>query len=67
MQAESGEVADDESDGVGPRTEAGNVLAVDNDDAGEAEVDGGGKEGGTDGEADEVAVSGSLAIIPKAN
>lgn len=54
LQDEREQVAAAEDKGVCARAEARQVLAVDDDDAREAEVDGGAEEGGRDGEADEV-------------
>lgn len=46
LQDEGEDVAADEDDGVGAGFEAGEVFAVDEDDAREAEVDGCGEEAG---------------------
>ncbi len=54
LHDEGEDVAADEDDGVGAGFEAGEGFAVDDDDAGEGEVDGGGDEAGGDGEDDEV-------------
>ena len=54
MEDEGEDVGADEDDGVGPRFEAREGFAVDDYDAGKAEVDTGGEEGGSDGEADEI-------------
>lgn len=48
LEDEGDEVACHESDCVRAWTEAGDFLAVDDDDAGEAEVEGAGEEGGGD-------------------
>ena len=48
------EVEDDERDGVCARLEARKALTIDDDDARQAEVDGGREEGRADGQADEV-------------
>ena len=53
LQHQRDEVAGYEGEGVGAGTEAGEVFAVDDYDAGQAEVDGGGEEGWGDGESDE--------------
>ena len=57
LQAKRYEVADDEGNGIEARAEAGEILAVDDDDARETEVNRCAKEGWANGEADEVAVS----------
>ena len=49
-------VACHEGDCVGARAEAGDVLTVDDDYAGEAEVEGAGEEGGANCQGDEVAM-----------
>lgn len=54
LQDEGEDVAADEDDGVGAGLEAGEGFAVDDDDAGEGEVDGGGDETWCYGEDDEV-------------
>ena len=47
-----------EDDSVGPWTEATGILAVNDDDAGQTQVDGAGEEGRTDGEAAQVDQEG---------
>ena len=54
MQDEGKDVAADEDAGVGVRLEACELFAVDNDDAGEAEIDTCGEEGRGNGEADDI-------------
>jgi len=54
LEDEGDEVASAEDEGVGPRFEEGEVLAVDNDDAREAEVDSCGKKGRSYGEANKI-------------
>lgn len=56
LQDECEEIASDENVGVGARSQSGVLGAVDRDETGEAEIDGGGEECRGDGEADEVAV-----------
>jgi hypothetical protein len=48
LKDERDKVACHEGDCEGARTEAGDLLAVDDDYAGEAEVEGAGEEGGGD-------------------
>lgn len=55
LQDQREEIEADEGDGIDGRAKARNVSAIDDDDAGQAQVDGGADEGGGDGEADEVA------------
>lgn len=52
LQHKREEVAKNEDDGVCSWLETGDILAVDNDDMTEADVDGGTEEGRTNGEAD---------------
>ena len=54
LQHESNEVADHEDERVCPGLKAGIAFAVCDDDAGEAQVDGGAEESGRDGQADDV-------------
>lgn len=58
LQNQREDVETDEGDGIDGRTESRNGSAVDDDDAGQAEIDGGAEEGWGDGEADEVARGG---------
>lgn len=55
LQNEGEDIETDEGDGINGRAEARNVSAIRDDDAGEADVDGGAEESRGDGEADEVA------------
>ena len=55
LEEQCQEVAADEDEGVRAGSNPGVLGTVDGDDAGEADVDGGGEEGGGDSEADEVA------------
>ena len=48
LEDERDEVAYDEGDCIGARAEAGDLLAIDDDYAGEAEVESAGEEGGGD-------------------
>ena len=54
MQEQTDEVTGAEDDGICAGPEPGEVGAVDDDDAGEAEVDGGAQESGGNGQGDEV-------------
>lgn len=54
LEDEGEEVGEHEDDGDGARAQPGDVLAVDGDDASQAEVDGGADEGGTDRDADDL-------------
>lgn len=54
LEDEGEEIAAAEDNSVCARAEAGEVLAIDNDDSPKAEVDGGGKEGGSNSQADEI-------------
>ena len=56
LQQQSEEVAGDEQNAVGTRLQAREVLAVDDDDAAETQVDGGAQEGRADGQGDDLAV-----------
>lgn len=67
LEDERDEVACDESDCVGARAETGYLLAVYDDDAGEAEVEGGSEESGGDCEGDEVAMRIVRALFSDLN
>lgn len=54
LEDEGEEIGEHEDDGDGARAQPGDVLAVDGDDARQAEVDGGADEGGTDCDADDL-------------
>lgn len=54
LEKEADEIAGGEDDGVGARLEVGEVGAVDDDNAGEAQVDGGAEQSGGNGQGDEV-------------
>lgn len=58
MQEERDEVACHESNGVSAGAEARVLCPVDDNDAGEAEIDGRGEEGGADGEDNEIHQEG---------
>ena len=58
MQDEGKDVAANEDARVGVGLEARELFTIDNDDAGEAEVDPCGEEGRGNGEADDVPVNG---------
>ncbi len=57
LEDETEDVASDEGEGVGARPEAGDMLAVDDDDAAEAEIDGRREESGRDRKGDDVPES----------
>ena len=61
MQNQRDEIADHESDGVSLRFEIRVSLPVDNNDAGEAEVDSCGKEGRADGQSDYVSQEAGIS------
>ena len=56
LQYQRKEIGCDEDHGVGPRSEAGELLSVDDDDAGEAQIYAGGEETGGYGQDDEVPI-----------
>jgi hypothetical protein len=63
LENQGDKVAADERDGIGARPETRETRAINDDQPREAEVDGCGEEGGTDGEAYEISIIASVMSI----
>lgn len=55
LEDEREEVAADEDEGIGPGLDSRGAFSIHDDNTGEAEIDGGSQEGGTNRQADEIS------------